>query len=100
MASKAFKKMMAGLEDAIAHAEGDKTRGKTHRVKISDVDVSKVRQRVHLSQAAFARAFGISMKTLQNWEQKRRKPQGPAKVLLQIFDREPEAALRAVQAKA
>lgn len=99
MASKAFQKMMAGLEDAIAYAEGDTSRGKVHKVKIVDVDVSKVRARVKLSQVAFARAFGISKKTLQNWEQRRRKPQGPAKVLLQIFDREPEAALRAVTAK-
>ena len=47
-------------------------------------------------QAQFARAFGISLDTLQNWEQGRREPTGPAKVLLRVASRHPEAVLDSV----
>ena len=50
-----------------------------------------------MSQAQFARLLNVSVKTLQNWEQARREPTGPAKALLRIVEREPAAALRALQ---
>ncbi|MBI3695349.1 MAG: helix-turn-helix domain-containing protein [Acidobacteria bacterium] len=49
-----------------------------------------------MSQGAFAARFGISPATLRNWEQGRRLPEGPARVLLAIIDREPEAVQRAL----
>jgi len=49
-----------------------------------------------LSQARFARAFGISLDPLQNWEQGRRQPTGPAKVLPKVAERHPAAGLEAV----
>jgi putative transcriptional regulator len=59
--------------------------------------VRSLRERLGLSQAAFARAFGISVDTLQNWEQGRREPEGPARALLKVIWREPEAAMRALR---
>ncbi len=58
-------------------------------------DVSALRGRFKLSQAKFAALLGISVGTLQNWEQKRRRPEGPAKVLLRIAALHPEALLSA-----
>ncbi len=56
-------------------------------------DVARVRSRLGLSQNKFARLLGISENTLQNWEQGRRKPAGPAKVLLKVAARHPQAVL-------
>lgn len=51
-----------------------------------------------MSQAALAAMFGVSVWTLRNWEQGRRRPDGPARALLRVIDREPEAARRALEA--
>jgi putative transcriptional regulator len=54
-------------------------------------DVKAVRTRFNLTQYEFAALLGISVKTLQNWEQGRRTPHGPARVLLQVAEKHPEA---------
>jgi putative transcriptional regulator len=59
-------------------------------------DVAALRARFHLSQAKFAALLGISTATLRNWEQGRREPEGPARVLLRVAARHPEAVLSAV----
>ena len=56
-------------------------------------DVAALRARFNLSQAKFAALLGISIDTLQNWEQHRRRPDGPAKVLLRVAATHPEALL-------
>ena len=53
-------------------------------------DIQEVRQRFNASQSEFAQFMGVSINTLQNWEQGRRHPTGPAKVLLRIVVRKPE----------
>jgi putative transcriptional regulator len=59
-------------------------------------DVSALREHLQLSQAKFAALLGISTATLRNWEQKRRVPEGPARMLLRVAARNPEAVLSAV----
>lgn len=59
-------------------------------------DVRLIRERLGLSQEAFAERFQLSLRTVQEWEQRRRVPEGPARVLLRIIEREPEAADRAL----
>ena len=56
-------------------------------------DVKAIRTRLNLSQSAFAALLGVSKRTLQDWEQGRRKPRGPACSLLGIVDRHPETLL-------
>jgi putative transcriptional regulator len=56
-------------------------------------DVAALRARFGLSQSKFARLLGINVSTLQNWEQKRRQPDGPARVLLRVAAAHPEAIL-------
>lgn len=56
-------------------------------------DVAALRARFKLSQSKFAALLGISVDTLQNWEQGRRAPDGPAKVLLRVAAAHPEALL-------
>ena len=60
------------------------------------VDIAATRRRLGLSQTEFAAWFGISPGTLRNWEQGRRVPEGPARVLLRVIERDPEAVRRAI----
>ena len=59
-------------------------------------DPKQIRVRLGLSQNKFAKLLGISTSTLQNWEQGRRKPEGPAKVLLNVAAKYPDAVLNTV----
>ena len=56
-------------------------------------DVKTIRSKIGLSQSAFAGLLGVSVRTLQEWEQGRRTPKGPAQALLRVADRHPEALL-------
>ncbi len=55
--------------------------------------VASIREQTSLSQTAFARLIGVSVRTLQDWEQGRRAPSGPARTLLTIAHRNPRALL-------
>lgn len=94
---KAVDSIMAGLEEAHAYIKGDTSRGVTTVVKIPDLNVSEVRGKVGLSQEEFARTFGVSIGTLRNWEQRRVRPDGPARVLLTVIDRDPASVLKALR---
>jgi putative transcriptional regulator len=61
--------------------------------EIAEPDVAAIRERYGLSQDQFASLLGISVRTLQNWEQGRRRPRGPARVLLRVAAKHPEAIL-------
>ena len=97
MARIASEKIMAGLEDALAYAGGDSSRGTAHEVIVADVDITHLREKLGLSQDRIAALFGLSPRTVRNWEQGVRHPEGPARVLLQVIDREPEAVMRALR---
>ena len=56
-------------------------------------NVKSIREKIGLSQSAFAGLLGVSVRTLQEWEQGRRTPKGPAQALLRVADRHPEALL-------
>lgn len=59
--------------------------------KVDGPNVKRIRAGYELSQREFAALLGISVRTLQNWEQGRRTPEGPARVLLQVADKHPDA---------
>jgi putative transcriptional regulator len=87
--------MLAGLQDALAYAQGDTTRGQIHTVQVPEtVDVQAIRKRLGLTQAAFAQRYGFALSSIRNWEQGRRHPEGPARILLLVIDKEPEAVHR------
>ena len=65
--------------------------------EVSPVDVKSIRENVGMTQNEFALAFGISIGTLRHWERGDRKPQGPARVLLNVVAKEPQAVLRALK---
>lgn len=98
MDPKLFEELTRSIRQAGAIARGEKKPARRHELTPSRI--LAVRERSGLSQAQFARLLNVSVKTLQNWEQARREPTGPAKALLRIVEREPAAALRALQADA
>ncbi len=61
---------------------------------VRPMNVAAIRAKTRMSQARFARAFQISPHTLRNWEQGRRVPDGPARVLLAAINRDPKAVMR------
>lgn len=63
------------------------------RLERRAVDVKALRARLGLSQEAFARRYGLDVATVRNWEQGRTRPDGPASILLQVIDRDPDAVL-------
>jgi putative transcriptional regulator len=85
---KDFDGLMRGLRQARAYAKGRSVPGTKLHLR-RRVDVSAIRARTGLSQETFARRIGVSVGTLRNWEQGRRKPDGPAKVLLSLLERDP-----------
>jgi putative transcriptional regulator len=81
-------RIIQGLREAARHARGENVPGLKLRVP-RKVDVSALRRRTGLSQEEFSRRIGVSAGTLRNWEQGRRKPDGPARVLLALIARNP-----------
>ena len=94
MTTDAYNSIASGLKDAIAHAEGDESRAKAHKVHV--IDVRAVREKLGMTQSQFASAFGVSIATVRNWEQGRRVPRGPARVLLLVIDQAPEVVQEAL----
>lgn len=58
-------------------------------MKVPEVDVAAIRARTGLSQGAFARSIGVAKGTLLNWEHDRRRPTGPAQMLLAMISKQP-----------
>lgn len=90
--SDLYASIKRGLEEAVAHQQGEKTGVRLFTPEA--VDVKLVRQRTGLTQEQFATTFGISLGTLRHWERGDRKPHGPALVLLNAVAREPATVLR------
>lgn len=87
--AEAFESVMDGLNEAIDFAQGKGTGAVVHRIEVPDVDVASIRAQTGLSQAQFARSIGVAKGTLLNWEHGRRRPTGPAQVLLAMIARKP-----------
>ncbi len=74
------------------------SKAKPARVTVfAEPEVKAVRAKTGLTQERFANVVGVSKRTLENWEQGRRHPTGPARALLKILDADPKQALKALQ---
>jgi putative transcriptional regulator len=80
--------ILEGIRDIKAYKAGKKTLP-VHELK-EPSSPKVIRKRLKLSQAAFAGLMGVSLRTVQDWEQGRRKPSGPAIALLRIAEQKPE----------
>jgi putative transcriptional regulator len=85
--------LIEGMKLVLAHQRG---RIELERVWPKPVDVRAIRKRVKMSQAEFSRAYGISKRALQEWEQGGRQPDSAARAYLTVIAREPAVVRRAL----
>jgi putative transcriptional regulator len=87
--SEAYDRIKVGLEEALAFAHGETTGAVVHQIEVPSVDVAAIRAATGLSQGQFAKSIGVAKGTLLNWEHGRRRPTGPAQVLLAMIAKRP-----------
>lgn len=90
MDEKHFAELLDSVQDMGRHMRGESVAGTIVR-EFPEPDVKAIRERTGLSQTQFAYLIGVKPKTLQNWEQKRVRPAGPARALLKIVEANPRA---------
>jgi putative transcriptional regulator len=95
MTKRAFDMMAAGMEDAIAYMDGDKSCGRI----AAPINVRAIRVATGKTREDFARTYGLALGTVRDWEQSKRMPDGPARVLLRLIEREPETIERLMAAE-
>jgi len=89
MKDELFNDLEVSVQEMIGILRGEV---QASRVTVIDSpDVKQIRDGYHLSQGEFAAMLGISVKTLRNWEQGRRNPEGTARVLLRVAAKHPQA---------
>jgi len=95
MNDELFNALLESVEQA-----DDIIQGKAKPAQITvfaEPEVKAVRAKTGLTQERFANVVGVSKRTLENWEQGRRHPTGPARALLKLLDADPVHALKALQ---
>jgi putative transcriptional regulator len=90
------KELIESANEALAIAEGRLAPARV--IAPEAIDVAAIRKRLHLSQGKFAARFGLSVATLRDWEQNRRRPDRIAATLLRVIDDAPETVERVVKA--
>lgn len=95
MNEELFSELIASVREGGAIYRGEKPASR--RFEIDAPDIKAIRKGFGLTQEQFASLLGISVRTLHNWEQGRRVPEGPARVLLLVAARHPEALLDVVR---
>ncbi len=94
MKEELFNELLESVRQAGQIRKGQ-SKASRHTV-IEEPDVHAIREKYKMSQQEFSSLLGISVATLRNWEQGRRKPQGPARVLLKIAEKNPKAILHSL----
>ncbi len=95
--SELGRQVLEGLKLVEKHVKGEIELPR-RQVEVPDfVDVKAVREKSGLTQAEFARRYGISPRSLQEWEQGRRQPEGAVRAYLLVIDRNPRAVESALR---
>lgn len=97
--SKKESGIITGMREALAHARGNSVGAVVHEFPTL-VDVVAIRERQGMTQAEFCKTYGFALDALRNWEQNRRRPEGPARALLAVIDHDANAVLTALWGKA
>ncbi|HBA86315.1 MAG TPA: transcriptional regulator [Verrucomicrobia bacterium] len=96
MKESAFNELVESIKQAGEIRRGQKKPSRVFR--LNPPNVKTIRKKLHVTQSEFARLIGVSVDTLQNWEQGRREPEGPARALLTVAAKNPKAVLEALHA--
>jgi len=96
--SKIGVSLLRGANEALAHAKGEKSKAKVHKVLVpKHVNVRAIRLKLHLTRQEFANRYGFSIRTLEKWEQGAREPDGAARAYLVVIDRNHKAVESALR---
>jgi putative transcriptional regulator len=95
MNEQEFSDLVESIKQAGEIKRGQREPGRFF--EFTPMDIKKIRQKLDKSQSEFALMIGVSVGTLQNWEQGRRKPVGPARALLKVASENPEAVREALE---
>lgn len=95
MDKKHFDRLVKGVLEMKRHRAGKAVRG-ARVTRLAEPDPREIRKAANISQARFAALIGVNVRTLQNWEQQRTRPTGPARALLKIVAADPKAAIEAL----
>ncbi len=95
MKDELFNELLASVQQADDIQQQKLAAGRV--TVVADPEVKAIRAKMGLTQQRFANLVGVSQRTLENWEQGRRQPTGPARALLKILDADPIHALKALQ---
>lgn len=87
-----YESMKRGLAQAKAFIDGERKGFVVHE----PIDIKAIRMRTKMTQAKFAKAYGLPLGTLKDWEQGRRRPDAPARSLLAVIEKEPEIVAKAL----
>jgi len=90
-----FEELLESVTEMRAVRRGERKPARVTVVK--PVHVQAIRKRLRMTQPEFALLIGVSVATLRNWEQGRRQPHGPARVLLKVAAKNPKAVLDALR---
>lgn len=94
MNKKDFEKLVTSVKQAGKIKRGEMKASRA--IDLKPMDIREVRKKLNLSQSEFALMIGVSLSTLQNWEQGRRRPDGPAQALLKVAASNPQAVIDAL----
>ncbi len=97
MDKQLFDELLESVKEMDKIAKGKKKPSRSFM--FPEPRVQRIRERTGLSQTQFARLIGVSKRTLENWEQGRRRPTGPARALLRLVETDPEHAIRTLHGR-
>ena len=92
-----FDQLIKAVRQMNRHMSGKVVLG-VKTTELVEPDVRAIREAAKISQSQFALLIGVNLRTLQNWEQRRTRPSGPARVLLKIVASDPKSAIEALNA--
>jgi putative transcriptional regulator len=94
MKDELFTELLKSVKEGARILKGEEEPSRIFSV--TPVSIKEIRQKYGMTQEQFSQLLGVSLRTFQNWEQGRREPEGPAKVLLQVAAKHPDAILDAI----
>jgi len=99
MSKNVADELLEAMGEMLAHAKGEPVPVIVHQVKVSpDIDVRAIRAKLGLSREQFANRFKFHARTVQEWEQGRRRPDQSARAYLTVIERNPKAVEDALSA--
>ena len=94
----AGQEILEGAREALAYVQGDKSKGRAHRILNKDIDVTAIRKKTGMTQVDFAETYGISLSNLKKWETRKTKPRGAVKAYLTVIEQKPNVVKNALTA--